>query len=356
MITTTIFKQAAWTLLLTVLYTFTASAGTQAEKRKEMNRSFPAQKGDILKIDNRFGNITLEHWNKNEVEIRVVIESKSNQEQTATENLNKVSIQMDKNGNTISAVTTIKQTQNNNNNNELKVNYTIITPDHLSIDLKQEFGNIVLADKHEGDCNLLIKFGNISSGNIKGALKLNSQFSNVSLGNLTTAWFDLRHSGKVTFQQADNVDVDMQFSNLETGTLNTLKLNERHSNATVGSIKNGIVNVQHSDLKIGGMNQKLDVESLSHSNLEIKELLRSFKGLTINSSFSSVKIYTVPQIKFSINADASFGDIKIEKNFKQNNANLTEKSNKKSLEADINGGGSPIEFNGNFSTISIKEL
>ena len=46
-------------------------------KKKEINKSFNVGKNDILQVDNRYGNITVTHWSKSEVSIRVVIEAKA---------------------------------------------------------------------------------------------------------------------------------------------------------------------------------------------------------------------------------------------------------------------------------------
>ena len=42
-------------------------------KKKEISQSFSISLSDLLLADNRYGNITVTHWNKNEALIRIEI-------------------------------------------------------------------------------------------------------------------------------------------------------------------------------------------------------------------------------------------------------------------------------------------
>lgn len=354
---TSILKQTSMVvLLLTASICLLQAKNTSSEKRREITKSFAVSTTDLLDVDNRFGNINIEHWNKNTVEIRVVIEAIASNENKALENMNKVSVNIDKRQNIISAVTSINNL-NQKNNERVTVNYTILIPTQIKLTLKQEFGNITIADGHQGASNLSIKFGNLSAGNFSAMLDLTSKFSNVTLGNLKTASFNLQHSGKVELQNADRLKVNLQFSNLKGQHINSIEIDQRHSDVNISGIENGTISLQHSGIKIGNFKQSLTVKTLSHSNLEIKELQKGFDQLSVNANFGNVKIYMEPDIAFNLKANASFGDIKLDNSFKQNNRNSIEKNNKKSLTSQINGGSKgKIEFEGNFSTLDIKEL
>ena len=78
-------------------------------KKKEITKSFKADKNDQLQVDNCYGNIHVTYWKKNEVEFRIVIEAKTKSEEKAQEWIDRVKIQMDKTGNTISAVTSLRR-------------------------------------------------------------------------------------------------------------------------------------------------------------------------------------------------------------------------------------------------------
>ena len=71
------FLRAGLLMLLVLFCSVSGWAAKQESiKKKEINKSFNVGKNDILQVDNRYGNITVTHWSKSEVSIRVVIERK----------------------------------------------------------------------------------------------------------------------------------------------------------------------------------------------------------------------------------------------------------------------------------------
>lgn len=97
-------------LMLLVLFCSLPGWGSKQEsiKKKEFNKSFNVDKSDILQVDNRYGNITVTHWSKSEVSIRVVIEAKARNDERAQAIIDRVNIRMEKMGNTVSAVTSLE--------------------------------------------------------------------------------------------------------------------------------------------------------------------------------------------------------------------------------------------------------
>lgn len=350
-----ILRQALCMFFLSMLCTVSWSEELSDEVKKEINRSFQAVGGDMLAVDNRFGNITIEHWNRNEVKIQVKIESKANSLKLAQQNMDKISVEIDKSGNRISAVTSMN-IQNQNNDTRVRVDYVILLPSSLALDLRQEFGNITLPDGHKGKCTFGVKFGKLSGESLSAPVSINSQFSDVSLGNLTSVSLDAKHCGEVLLGNLGTLHAEIQFSNLKTGSIESFNLEEKHSDAFLESVVTGTINSQHSKLKIGLVQTSLSVETLSHGNLEIKELHSKFRSLNANASFGGVTIYMRPQTSFSLDASASFGQIDLQDVFKQRNRDYVKENNKQWLKADINNGGSKIVFNGSFSTIAIKGL
>ncbi len=107
-------------LFLGTFYVSAEEYGAASEKKREVSKTFQVSLSDNLSIENRYGNITVTHWNKNEIEIKVVIEAKARNDQRVEELLNYVDIILDKTGNMVTALTTgldIANTWTENNGN-----------------------------------------------------------------------------------------------------------------------------------------------------------------------------------------------------------------------------------------------
>ena len=173
------FLRAGLLMLLVLFCSVSGWAAKQESiKKKEINKSFNVGKNDILQVDNRYGNITVTHWSKSEVSIRVVIEAKARNDEKAQAIIDRVNIRMEKMGNTVSAVTSLRSQNGNGGSNEsFTINYYVNMPSELTCDLTQKYGNIIMPENNKGKCDLHVKYGNLNGGNFTGPLSIEDRKS-----------------------------------------------------------------------------------------------------------------------------------------------------------------------------------
>ena len=143
-------------------------SNSQATREDQEKRDIPIlqrrRRSIVSKVENRYGNITVTHWNQNTVAIRVEVECKARSEERAQENLDRIQIETKKIGGIVSAVTTIKKEMNSNSNNEsMTINYYIQMPPKLAAELNQKYGNINLPSDNNGNMDIHVKYGNLNA-------------------------------------------------------------------------------------------------------------------------------------------------------------------------------------------------
>ena len=192
------FLRAGLLMLLVLFCSVSGWAAKQESiKKKEINKSFNVGKNDILQVDNRYGNITVTHWSKSEVSIRVVIEAKARNDEKAQAIIDRVNIRMEKMGNTVSAVTSLRSQNGNGGSNEsFTINYYVNMPSELTCDLTQKYGNIIMPENNKGKCDLHVKYGNLNGGNFTGPLSIDVQYGNMDISDVDNATLDLAYCGK----------------------------------------------------------------------------------------------------------------------------------------------------------------
>lgn len=355
---TILHKQILWAMACCILSTTLAGAKTSdSTKKKEFTKSFPATASTTLEVDNSFGNIAVEHGNKKEVEIRVIIESKAGDERTAEKNLNKVAVDITARGNTIKVVTGTNN-RNQKDKEQVTVNYTLVVPSEVKLSLSQQFGNIYLpVDGHQGEASFSIKFGRLEGGSFSAPVSVDSQFSNIALRNLANATFSLQHCEKVTIGNAENVEVSSQFSNLETGHVQTFRLDEKHGSSKIKSCGSLILQAQYSNITVNRLTYSAQIKSLSHSGLKINEVAENFSEISAKANFGNITLALPPATSFRLDAQAAFGNIRWDSDFKPQEQTILEKNSNKSVKCNFNGGkkGS-IQFDGHFSSLMIEKL
>lgn len=344
--------------LLAILILLCALTGwaekAESIKKKEYNKSFNVSLSDRLEVDNRFGNITITHWNKNEVSIQVVVEAKARNDEKAQASIDRVQIEMGKSGNIVSAITTLKEQKWSNNNNErLTINYYINIPSKFPISLSQKYGNINLPEKNEGTCSLLVKYGNINGGSFTAPLNLEAAYGNVDLGNMEKVNLDLAYCGNVTIKSATSLYIDSKYSNLNLGIIQTMTLENKYGNLSVEQVDNANVSIKYSEASIYKLTQKLTVDALDYSTLSIKELSSDFTFVNVNARYGNLNLNIPSNASFTVNAeDMKYGKYDI-KGFNITSSDVEEKRNYRSV---INGGkNGKILFEGNnFSNLNIR--
>ncbi|MDH6307020.1 hypothetical protein M2459_003707 [Parabacteroides sp. PF5-5] len=325
-------------------------------KKKEINQSFNVSNNDLLRVDNRYGNITITHWNKNEVSIRVVIEVKANSDSQAQEALDRVNVELGKSSNTVSAITSLRsQTGWNNNNNRLTIDYYISMPSKLSTVLSQKYGNINMPEKNEGKSMLEVKYGNIKAGSFTASLNIDAGYSNVELDDVQDLNLDISYCGNVKVNNGESMRIDGKYSNISIRNVKKLEVDKKYSNLKVGNTENVAISMKYSECNIDRMKDQLQASSMDYSTLNIKEVASGFKRIEARARYGNLNIHIPSNASFKVDAkDMKYGNIDI------NGFNVTHSNveNKVNHHYQVNGGGSSvILFEGNnYSNIKIRTL
>jgi hypothetical protein len=354
---TTFVKQHLRLLILLMLAGSSLSGRAEdldSSKKKEINQSFNASAGDQLNIENRYGNITVTHWEKNEVAIRVVIESKATNDSRAQEGLDRVQVELKKSGNTVFGITSMKNQTGWNNNTKLTVDYYISMPAKLSATLSQKYGNINLPERNEGRYVLEVKYGNIKAGNFTGSLVIDAAYSNIDINDVQDAVLDLAYSGSANFGNANTIRVDSKYSNMKFLNIGKVDIDDKYGKIKIKNVDNLSLEIKYGEVSIERVKEAIS-SSLDYSTLIVKELDAGFEKVNVEAHYGTFNLSVPSQAAFRLTAESmKYGKVTTG-GLKVTSSNI---DNKTHYYYQINGGGSrSIQFNGNnYSTLIINAL
>ncbi|MDR1938030.1 MAG: hypothetical protein LBQ73_05985 [Tannerellaceae bacterium] len=324
-----------------------------SSKKKEINQSFNVGLNDHLNVDNKYGSITVTHWAKNEVAIRVVVESKAGSESRAQEGLDRVRIELNKSGNTVYALTSIKS--HSGWNNSLTIDYYISMPSQLAATISQKYGNINLPEKNEGKCSLEVAYGNIKAGSFTEPLSIDAKYSNINLADVKDLRMDVSYCGNTIMGNGETIRIDSKYSNLKLRNVDKLDIDNSYGNVQIENAKVISAEIKYSEAKVKNLKESLDLSSLSYSTLSVNELDAGFKSVHAEAHYGTLNLSISPQAAFRVTAEAvKYGKVEV------SGLKITESNveNKVNYFYRINGGGnSHIRFEGNsYSSLKIKAL
>jgi hypothetical protein len=352
---TTHLKKQLWLIaLLAGSSLYGHAEELDSSKKKEINQSFTAGKDEQLTIDNRYGTITVTHWSKNEVDIRVVVEAKAGNDKRAQEALDRVQIELGKSGHTISGHTRL-QGSLNAGNNRITIDYFIRMPSKLALTLSQRYGNINLPEKNEGKCEIEVKYGNFKAGSFSKELRINASYSNIQIEEAEDVDMEVRYGGNVRTGDIRKLSADSRYSNLKLGNVDKLRIDSHYGSLKVQKIRSATIELKYCDASIERIEEELILSTLDYSALKIQEVSDRFKRIDASARYGTLRLSISPKASFRLTAeDMKYGKVEIK------GLKITEESieNKRNYYYRINGGNSShIRFEGNnYSNLKINAL
>ncbi|RYE29176.1 MAG: hypothetical protein EOP42_15005 [Sphingobacteriaceae bacterium] len=234
------------------------------EKTKTISKSYAVDKNEKLSINNQYGKITVNTWNKMEFKVEVEVTVGMDDEAETQKLLDGVEIVSSQDEGSVSFKTIIpERTSNNsffgfnrsNGNRTITINYTVFMPVKNALSITNRFGSVILPDL-EGPVTLNNSYGSLVTKALDNvANELNLNFGNATIESL--------NGGNLKFN----------YGNLKIGTANNLNVVSGFSPVSIDLLKSsGNIKVNYgSGLKIGNIDKNL-------------------KNLDINASFTSVSL------------------------------------------------------------------
>ncbi len=297
-------------LLILISQFLTPSVWAQEKVSKTIEKMYPLTNAGELHLENKYGNIIINGWEKKTIQIKAEIQVIKKKKEDAEELLNRIKTKINNTEDFISISSVIEEKSNSMfsrffnkanpfdfDKSNIQINYTIYLPFNAEVNLTNKFGDII-----------------ISSWN--GKLKANVQHGDM--------WVN---------KSLNNANIEMKYGKLKTKSI------------TYGNIrfKNGEIDIAASkDLKITSSGTVLNIE-----NVEALEIHSSKDKITIDNigsiqgklMFSTVSLNTVLE---SINLTMEVTDIWVSK-IQKTNPNIV--IDQESSELNINIKGVTIDFN-----------
>ncbi len=261
---------------------------------KSYSKTYPADGGDKLVIDNSYGNITVNTWDRNAFKVEVVVRASAGSESDEKDILDGVSISDAKDGSSVAFRTDINSGKSiwktifggGMGQHSLSINYTVYMPTRNELVIRNKYGNIELPDLN-GRITIESSYGSIHGKSLTGESTIRERYGNIDLANLGATWIDLANG------------------NLSIGTVNRIQSNASYSGININKLReSGAFNVRYG----GG--------------LKIEDMDRNVERLAINTSYSSVNVGLSGDENADFDITVHYGDF----NYHDHNVTITGKS------------------------------
>jgi len=195
-----------------------ASEDPTAVKTKFISKSYPLSPNEQVTLDNQFGEMKINTWDKNEIKVDITIEARANSDEQAQKILDNIYIQDSKSGTGVAFYTKMKNQKNNWNNNGkkdykemgMKIDYVVYMPSANPLNATNQFGPMIIPD-FRGPVNLTSKFGSINAGKLGNVKMVNMEFGEARIESVTGGKLVLKFGKGDIKQVIGNVETRIEF-------------------------------------------------------------------------------------------------------------------------------------------------
>ena len=330
-------------------------------KEKTIKKEFNVNSDALLKVNNNYGNLTLTSWNENRVVIEVHIKTNGNNEEKVQNKLDEISVDFEATSSMVYAKTTYGDKNRSwgwnwgkNNNVNMQINYTIKVPIKNSVNLDNDYGNIIL-DRIDGHAKINCDYGRLEIGELHGRNnQLNFDYTSKStIGYMNSGEIKADYSG-FTIDKAGDLKVNADYTNASIGKMENLDYSSDYGTMEVEEANSVRGNGDYITIKLGTIHGNVDIVA-DYGSIRIDELAPDAGDVSIRTDYTGVKIGYNSAYHFNFNISTDYAGVSGKDDFEINVS--TEKSSSKHYEGyyGSDGSGNMITLNSDYGGITFTK-
>jgi hypothetical protein len=322
---------------------------------KNYSETFSVNGDGDVRLTNRYGNIRVETWGRNEVKIDVRVKVSAEDQDDADRTFDRIEISFSGGSNFASATTSIGSNGQKSKgiirslldgewpswdgvggSNDFKVHYTVKMPASANLETEAKYCDVMLPDL-SGNNRLTVGYGDLVAGDLTGRNEISVSYGSARVdqlgenssfrvrycdGNSIREAADLRYDGRYSETEIGTVDrlrVDAGYEEVEVRKAREIRFDGNYNDLTVDQVERIFLDANYSDVEVNEVSKELEVEA-SYGDLEIDRLLSGFERVYIRANYIDVDLDIDDEAGYELELRTRYGDI----DFSARNVNISE--------------------------------
>ena len=309
------------------------------EFTREVHESFNVSSGVNLGVQNKYGDISITTWDRNQIQIDVLIKVKSSNSEKAEKFLNAIQIDFQSTSSKVLAKTVYPDQNNNkswwsswfgnNKNLDYEVHYTIQAPESMSTTLVNKYGNIT-QNSIEGDSDVTNKYGDVFFKNVGGDFSLNLGYGKATVGEVGDSEVQIKYSSlkllgakdleittkysDIKIKNCENMVSYTKYDDFSIETVGSFKNNGKYDEFDIGTANSINIDTKYTDLNIRTLNEK-GIFDTGYGSVNVQSTGSNLKKITIHSKYTGYE-FDIPG-DFHLNFEGSYTDLHVNQPFEK---------------------------------------
>jgi hypothetical protein len=206
--------------LLAIVFSVTSFAQDNhvwpVKVQKEYSKTYPVGT-ELVALMNRYGKMTIETWDKNEVKVEAVISIGGQTNESANRLLERISIKDEKKSDAIEFKTefgdkTFNWSDDNTGGHEMRIDWVVRIPASAKLYAENNFGPLTIGD-YKGEAEFVCKYGTLTAGKLSNCKSVRVDFGKAVIESLTDSKMNFRYSRIDIAKLSGTITGELQFCN-----------------------------------------------------------------------------------------------------------------------------------------------
>jgi len=285
--------------LLGILLSPVTTFGQVTESR-QLSKVFKINKSTIVDIGNKYGDISIETWEKDSVAVDIFVQVSEKSRDKLRKKMDGISFELTQSGHYVVINTQIGETKNvifneitkfkenvGMGESQVEINMKIKVPNNLELRIANKFGNVYI-DDYAGDISVDMANGKLKANNLTGYVNLKISFGDAYLNTIDSGVFEVYY-GKLTLSSAKKLRITSKTSDITITEIEELNVNSSRDTYHIRMITDFETESSWTDFSITEFKHKSDVK-MNYGDISIENIRNTFESIFIDSRSSKINL------------------------------------------------------------------
>ena len=364
MIMDTLCKIPLWLGLMLLLGPLATAQTTVSKKIKE---TYALTDAGELELENKYGDITIFGWDKDEVQITISIEVDHRKKETANDLVNRVKPIIQQGNDLVSVRYEIAEKNSgffaelfekanpfDYDRSNIQVDYEVYLPRKAELKANNAFGDVIVED-WSGELRAIIEHGDLWLNDDLGRADVSMKYGKLRAKSITRGTLTLKN-GELDMEDAERLNLTTSGTDITMDKVTALELNSSKDKMTLEEVSSLHGSLKFTTLRLNRLIGNVDM-TLKIADFQIAEISDSEADITLDQESSEVSL-NVTDFAHRLNATLEEGLVRLPKSYKNIDSQMLDESKKlREIRATYgeNTQGS-ISLTGKKGTVLLKEM
>ncbi|MBO0323871.1 hypothetical protein J0X14_16290 [Muricauda sp. CAU 1633] len=329
------YYKSTWITVVLLLCTLAVFA--QSERSKQWNKTYDLSPTGKVHIENKYGNVVINGWEKNQVKVSIAIQVNHRKDDSAEKLLDRIQPKAVQAGNFIQFISEIKDRDANIfakyfskanpfdfDKSNVQIDYEVYMPINAELNITNKFGDIII-DSWKGDLETDVQHGDIYiNGNISTA-KVDMRFGKFNARDLDYGNIKM-DNGSIAVENAQKLKIISSGSDIRLGEISDLELYSSKDEVELESIGKLRGDFKFSNVDVASVTNEIFL-TLRIAEVDIKKIMSPEADINIVQESSEINM-NISGLSFDFRATLEQGLLRVPKTFSQIRTNVTNEGSK----------------------------